>query len=104
MELERINIIRLHDLPPDYLSELATESEANGQAFIQRLIAEWESGDNRFSRPGEALFVAKMGARIVGVCGLNVDPYQDSKTVGRIRRLYVLARISTSWYRTPTCT
>jgi ribosomal protein S18 acetylase RimI-like enzyme len=38
------------------------------------------------------LFVARVGDDVVGVCGLNVDPYVDDPTIGRVRHLYVLVR------------
>ncbi len=86
-----IAIHKLDQLPPDALGELVAESEATGFHFVRRLIDEWLSGQNRFDRPGEAIFVASMGPRIIGVCGLNQDPYTTTPSVGRVRRLYVLA-------------
>ncbi|WP_169787951.1 GNAT family N-acetyltransferase [Alicyclobacillus ferrooxydans] len=47
------------------------------------------SGANRFDRDGEALFVARQLTQIVGICGLNRDPYSQFGNVGRVRRLYV---------------
>ncbi len=85
-----INILQISVLRSDSLAELITESDASGQAFVRGLVVEWEWGANRFSQPGEALFVAMASERVVGVCGLNVDPYQDSQKIGRVRRLYVL--------------
>jgi GNAT superfamily N-acetyltransferase len=85
-------IIRLQDLPTDHLSGLVTESEDTGHRFLRRLLDDWESGANRFRRPGEALFAATAGDpddRIVGVCGLNIDPYLSEGRVGRVRHLYV---------------
>ena len=84
-------IILVNELSRDRLSVLLTESEASGYRFLPRLIEEWERGVNRFSRPGEALFAAESGGQIVGVCGLNVDPYLDDPRVGRVRNVYVLA-------------
>jgi hypothetical protein len=43
------------DLPP--LDELRIESLREGYRFIDRLCDEWASGSNRFSAPGEALFL-----------------------------------------------
>src|SRR5437870_5417244 len=43
-----------------------------------------------FVRAGEALFAARVDGRIVGVCGLNRDPYTAEARVGRVRHLYVL--------------
>jgi GNAT superfamily N-acetyltransferase len=82
---------RLHDLPPDGLAGLIAESERAGWKFLRRLAEDWASGANRFAGPGEALFVARRGRRVVGVCGLNVDPYAAAGRVGRVRRLYVLS-------------
>jgi GNAT superfamily N-acetyltransferase len=84
-------VTRLEKLPPDRLADLVVESEREGFAFVRRLVAGWESGDNRFDRPGEAFFAAVADGRVVGVCGLNVDPYLPGGRVGRVRHLYVAA-------------
>jgi GNAT superfamily N-acetyltransferase len=65
------------------------ESEQGGLQFVRRLQDDWRSGANRFDRPGEALFAAIDEVRLLGVCGLNVDPYSPSPRVGRVRHLYV---------------
>ena len=52
-------------------------------------MEEWASGANRFDQPGETLLVARQGGQIVGVCGLNVDPYAGAPRIGRVRHLYV---------------
>lgn len=82
---------RLYELPADRLAVLITESERAGLQFVRRLAEEWASGRNRFDRPGEALFGALLDGRLVGVCGLNVDPYAAGPRVGRVRHLYVSA-------------
>jgi GNAT superfamily N-acetyltransferase len=82
-------INRLHELPPDRLADLVEESEKAGYRFVRRLVDDWESGSNRYAQPGEALFAAILGGRIVGVCGLNCDPYRGGGRVGRVRHLYV---------------
>jgi GNAT superfamily N-acetyltransferase len=84
-------IERLTGSPADRVAELVAESERHGLRFIRRLTEDWTSGVNRFDRPGEALFVARLDERIVGVCGLNVDPYAAEPRVGRVRHLYVLS-------------
>jgi GNAT superfamily N-acetyltransferase len=81
---------RLHELPADRLAPLITESEQAGLRFVVRLAEEWASGRNRFDRPGEALFGASLDRLLVGVCGLNIDPYANDPRVGRVRHLYVL--------------
>jgi len=72
------------------LAALVSESEEEGLRFVRRLVDDWDAGTNRFDRPGEALFVARLDTRPVGVCGLNVDPYLAETGVGRVRHLYVL--------------
>jgi len=86
-----VTIERLTGSPAERVAELVVESERHGLRFIRRLAEEWTSGANRFDQPGEALFVARIGERVVGVCGLNVDPYAAEPRVGRVRHLYVLS-------------
>jgi GNAT superfamily N-acetyltransferase len=82
-------IERLLELPAALLAPLIDESEQAGLRFVSRLAEEWESGRNRFDRPGEALFGALTDGGLVGVCGLNVDPYAGEPRIGRVRHLYV---------------
>ena len=79
------------DLTPDSLAPLVAESERAGWRFVRRLADDLRTGANRFDQPGECLFVAVSGDAVVGVCGLNADPYAGEPSVGRVRRLYVLA-------------
>src|SRR5262249_41338641 len=69
---------------------MVAESERAGYRFVRRLADEWADGANRFDRPGEVLFAAWMEGRLIGACGLNVDPYTRAPGVGRGRHLYVL--------------
>jgi GNAT superfamily N-acetyltransferase len=85
-----VSVERLTNLPPDALDVLAAESEQDGWRFVRRLADEWATGANRFDRPGEALFAAWAAGQLVGVCGLNADPYSPKWGVGRVRHLYVL--------------
>lgn len=88
----RAVIERVSEAPADRLGTLVAESEQQGFAFVRRLVDEWASGVNRFDRPGDVLFVARLGDDVVGVCGLNVDPHADDPKIGRVRHLYVLVR------------
>jgi GNAT superfamily N-acetyltransferase len=87
-----LHIQRVTHLPVDRLSSLLPESQQEGFRNIHRLIHDWETGCNRFDRPSEALFIAEQNQRLVGVCGLNNDPYCVDAITGRVRRLYVLPR------------
>lgn len=87
----RAVIERLVGEPADCLQALVTESGRQGFRSVRRLVEEWRTGANRFDRPGEVLFAARSGDDVIGVCGLNVDPYAEDPRVGRVRHLYVLA-------------
>jgi GNAT superfamily N-acetyltransferase len=83
-------ITRITDLDVAALQRLRTESSREGFKFMERLCEEWASGANRFDAPGEVLFLAIADGQVVGVCGLNRDPYAQDARIGRVRRLYVL--------------
>ena len=68
------------------LEEIAV---AEGHLFVTRTRHEWEAGVNRFDRPGETFVLFGGDSQIVGMCGLNIDPYFDDSTVGRLRHLYI---------------
>ena len=87
----RIRIERLHELPAERVRPMIEESELAGLGFVRRLAEDWASGRNRFDRAGEVMLGAVMGSRLIGVCGLNIDPYAGAPDVGRVRHLYVLA-------------
>ena len=52
-------------------------------------MTEWQSGANRFGLSDERLAGALDGDDLVGVCGLNRDPYAGAPDVGRLRHLFV---------------
>jgi GNAT superfamily N-acetyltransferase len=79
----------LQEMPLEEFAVLVRDSEEAGWRFVRRLSDEWATGTNRFRQPGEALFAARLDGVLVGVCGLNVDPYTGNARVGRVRRLYV---------------
>ena len=86
-----INVQPLSDLPIVAMQPLLLASEAEGHTFVQRLVDGYADGRNRFDRPGERLFGAYGLGQLVGVGGLNRDPYLLEETaVGRVRHLYVL--------------
>lgn len=74
--------------PPD-LTDLLGPSLDEQHGLVRRTVDDWADGSNRFSKPGEAFYVASVGDAIVGMCGLNIDPFIDDQRVGRIRHLYV---------------
>ncbi len=82
-------IERLYDLLLDQFEPLIEESVSHGLRFLRRLADEWRAGTNRFVRSGEALLAARVAGHLIGVCGLNVDPYACDAHTGRVRHLYV---------------
>src|SRR5262245_6550529 len=82
---------RLTHLTAALLAAPIAESEAQGLHFVRRLADEWINGVNRFERAGEALFAVRDASNIVGVGGLNIDPYTTDAGIGRVRHLYVVA-------------
>lgn len=78
------------DQLPEGIDELLTRSEEEGYNFIRRLIADFDTGRNCFDQPGEALFAALDGERLVAIGGVNIDPFESVSGIGRVRRVYVL--------------
>lgn len=83
-----IRVARLAGLPVGF-EELAADALADGHRVLEVLREDWDSGALRFERPGEALFAARAGAALLGVCGLTQDPYPKGEQAGRVRRIYV---------------
>jgi GNAT superfamily N-acetyltransferase len=84
------SIERFEGNNPPPVRSLAASASVEGYGFVDRTLMEWKAGDNRFDRPGEVFYLATTGGHVVGMCGLNIDPYPDSEgEVGRLRHLYV---------------
>src|SRR3989442_9087214 len=82
-----VDIRRLEDI--EELLPLVPLADAEGHGMVSRLVKDWRSRVNRFDRSGEVLLVATDASDIVGVCGLNQDPFDSAARVGRVRRLFV---------------
>ena len=85
---DRVQITRLHELPPG-IERLRADAARQGFRFIERLVSEWTSGTNAFGQPGERMLGAFADGMLVGVGGLNRDPYVNDPATGRMRHLYV---------------
>lgn len=84
-----VTVTRVVDLP-DGIGVLAERAAAEGQRFVARLCDDFATGNNRFAEAGEGLFEATVSGGLVGVGGLNQDPYTGRTRDGRVRRFYVL--------------
>lgn len=67
---------------------LKAESMAAGFNMLHRLEENWLNGQNRFDKAGENLLGFYADGLLIGVCGLNQDPYTPSVRTGRLRHLY----------------
>ncbi len=87
-----INIVRAVELPIDSVQRIAQEASDDGHNMVQRLVDAWLDESNRFNLAGEALYLAihTPTHTIVGVGGLNIDPYErDAAAVGRVRHVFI---------------
>jgi predicted GNAT family acetyltransferase len=84
-------MITIHpiQLPVPGMEQLQVEALQEGVLFIERLWEEWQNGMNRFAAPGEKLYGCMDQAVLVAIGGLNQDPFDCRRGVGRIRRVYV---------------
>jgi GNAT superfamily N-acetyltransferase len=71
------------------MERLQSEAQAEGYDFIQTLVDDWASAQNRFDAPGEILCGHLDQGLLVAVGGLNCDPFAGRPDMGRIRRVYV---------------
>jgi len=85
-------IKKITDIRSAGLDQILTESQKNGYGMIERLITEWESGATDFSGENEAYFAYEKHGEVLGVGGINEEPYLRIKEYGRMRHLYVLKK------------
>lgn len=87
--MSSLTVSRLLSLPAT-LAAMECEAMTEGFGIITRLRNEWDSGANRFDREGEILLGTFRADTLLGIGGLNRDPYLNDPRVGRLRHLYVL--------------
>ncbi|MGU3371455.1 GNAT family N-acetyltransferase [Bacillus mycoides] len=71
------------------INHLIQESTKEGFNFLIKLINEYESKRNTFSKTGECLYGIFRGDTLIGIGGLNQDPYTKDNKIGRLRRFYI---------------
>ncbi|MFC1933165.1 GNAT family N-acetyltransferase [Chloroflexota bacterium] len=81
-------IIDIDELGKFNIETIRYESDKEGYNMINRLIADYHSGRNKFNKKGEKLIGFLLDNEIIAVCGLNIESTNDK--LGRIRKLYVL--------------
>jgi GNAT superfamily N-acetyltransferase len=77
------------ELPIPGMESLQSEALAEGFGFIETLVEQWASAENRFDAPGEILCGHLDQGLLVAVGALNIDPFAGGKEIGRIRKIYV---------------
>ncbi|WP_061706669.1 GNAT family N-acetyltransferase [Pseudenterobacter timonensis] len=81
----------IESVTPDEPGFIALKAESFASEFnmLRRLEENWLRGENRFNAPGEKLLGAFLNGKLVGICGLNRDPFSEQPRAGRIRHLYI---------------
>ncbi|MCB0610870.1 MAG: GNAT family N-acetyltransferase [Lewinella sp.] len=87
--MDEIIIEPISELNYQDIADLKGAGLQEGFQFLDRLVTEWISGVNRFDKPGEGLFQARVRQTIVGIGGINNNPYSESGKVGRVRHVYI---------------
>lgn len=90
--LGKLEIKQIENLLAIDLAHLVKESKKEGFRFLERLIDEYKDGTNSFNKPGEFIYgVYNAHGIVVAIGGLNIDPFTENQSIGRLRRFYVAA-------------
>jgi hypothetical protein len=65
-----LRLDRITELPGDF-GDILELSLGEDFGAMRRMRDDWYAGANRFDRPGEVLFEARVGSRLIGICGLE---------------------------------
>lgn len=89
MDLKGIHIKQIESLMKYEFKYLVQESKEEGFNFLKKLINEYENKLNTFNKTGECLYGIFQGEKLIGIGGLNEDPYTENNKIGRLRRFYI---------------
>ncbi|AYF06936.1 TPA: GNAT family N-acetyltransferase [Bacillus mobilis] len=87
--MKDIHIQQIEDLMIYEHDYLVQESKEEGFHFLIRLISEYENKINTFNKTGECLYGIFQGEKLIGIGGVNEDPYTENNKIGRVRRFYI---------------
>lgn len=87
-----LQIVRIVEALPEGFEPLRSEAAAEGFAHVERLAAEWASGEQRFDGEGEALFAAFSDGELAGVGAVSREHLEPRLGAMRMRRCYVRPR------------
>ncbi|OTX33191.1 GNAT family N-acetyltransferase [Bacillus thuringiensis serovar brasilensis] len=89
MDLKDMHIQQIENLMKYEFKYLVQESKEEGFKFLKKLINEYENELNTFNKSGECLYGIFQGEKLIGIGGLNADPYTENNKIGRLRRFYI---------------
>lgn len=89
MDLKDMHIQQIENLMKYEFKYLVQESKEEGFKFLKKLINEYENELNTFNKSGECLYGIFQGEKLIGIGGLNADPYKENNKIGRLRRFYI---------------
>ncbi|PFQ44363.1 GNAT family N-acetyltransferase [Bacillus cereus] len=89
MNLKDIHTQQIENLMEYEFSHLVQDSKKEGFNFIIKLINEYKNKINVFNKTGECLYGIFQEDTLIGVGGLNEDPYTEDNKIGRLRRFYI---------------
>ncbi|HDR4428658.1 TPA: GNAT family N-acetyltransferase [Bacillus cereus] len=87
--MKDMHIQQIENLMKYEFKYLVQESKEEGFKFLQKLINEYENELNTFNKSGECLYGIFQGEKLMGIGGLNADPYTENNKIGRLRRFYI---------------
>ncbi|AZQ47468.1 GNAT family N-acetyltransferase [Bacillus sp. GX] len=87
--MKDIHIQQIEDLIKYEHDYLVQESREEGFNFLVKLISDYENKINTFNKTGECLYGIFQGEKLIGIGGLNEDPYTENNKIGRVRRFYI---------------
>lgn len=90
MTTNKVQLITISDHNFKMVSDLIHSARQEGYLFVQRTLDDWVNGTNKFNCPGEQLYGLMVKNELIGIGGLNIDPYTDDNKVGRVRHVYIL--------------
>ncbi|UCZ55050.1 GNAT family N-acetyltransferase [Bacillus shivajii] len=86
----KYDVKQIYNLLNFDLGHLVKESKEDGFRFVERLVNDYKNGSNTFNNSGEGLFgVFSEEGILVAIGGLNIDPFSNDQSIGRLRRFYV---------------
>lgn len=87
--MKDIHIQQIEELIKYEHDYLVQESKEEGFNFLIKLKSEYKNKTNTFNKTGECLYGIFQEEKLIGIGGLNEDPYSENNKIGRLRRFYI---------------